>query len=317
MKSRSRHLVMPEALPSLDYVGSALGDTVEGLRRGMAAMMAAMPAPDETSVRTEDRQISGLNGAPDIALRIYWPTSAQPPFAVHLDIHGGGFVTGDLGTDGQICHDLCRAAGCAIVSVDYRLAPEVRHPGALDDCHAALLWIAAEGATLGLDPTRITIGGESAGGGHAAALAIRARDRGGPKILLQLLGQPMLDDRTGSATPLHPYGGEYVWTNALNRMGWTALLGVEAGSDAVPADAVPARVEDLAGLPPVFMVIGALDLFLDETIDYARRLIRAGVPTELHVLPGMFHGAAPLVPDAPLSRAYFELQYAALRRALS
>lgn len=313
--SRSQHLVMPEAQALLAMFGSAMdGGGVQAMRDGMAAMMAAMPPPDDQGVAVSDRTIPGLNGAPDIPIRIYVPAWLEAPYPIHLDIHGGGFIAGDLETDRQICRDICKAVGCAIVSVDYRLAPETTWPGALDDCYAALLWIAREGAGQGFDTARLTIGGESAGGGHAAALAIRARDEGGPKILLQLLGQPMLDDRTCVAEP-HPFTGEYVWTHALNGLGWRSLLGVEPGSDAVPAGAVPARCADLAGLPPACIVIGALDLFLEEDIEYARRLIRAGVPTELHVLPGMFHGAASLVPDAALSRTYFEVQHAALRRA--
>jgi triacylglycerol lipase len=146
-------------------------------------------------------------------------------------------------------------------------------------------------------------------------LAMWARERGGPRILLQLLGQPMLDDRTGSTSEPHPYTGEFVWTPQLNRLGWTSLLGVEAGSSAVPAKAVLARAENLEGLPPTFIIVGALDLFVEESIEYARRLIRAGVPTELHVLPGGFHGSAAMAPEAPLSLAYVQLQYEALRRA--
>jgi triacylglycerol lipase len=207
--------------------------------------------------------------------------------------------------------------GCAVVSIDYRLAPEVQYPGALDDCYGVLEWVAREGQSINLDGGRITVGGESAGAGHTAALAIRARDRHGPRILLQMLGQAMLDDRTGSTSEPHPYTGEFVWTASLNRLGWSSLLGVKAGSDAVQASSVPARVPDLANLPSTFMVIGALDLFIEENLEYARRLIRAGVPTELHVIPGGFHGSASLVPQAPESQAYLQLQFAALKRAFA
>lgn len=315
--SRSQHLVMPEAQSMLAMFASAMdGGGVAEMRAGMAGMMAAMPAPTDEGVSVSDRTIRGLNGAPDIPIRIYLPTGVAAPFPIHLDIHGGGFIAGDLETDRQICRDIVRGAGCAVVSVDYRLAPETTWPGSSDDCYAALLWIAEEGPALGFDTGRLTIGGESAGGGHAAALAIRARDEGGPAIRLQLLGQPMLDDRTCVAEP-HPYNGEYVWTHSLNKLGWGSLLGVAPGSDAVPAGAVPARCTDLAGLPPTFIIVGALDLFAEEDMEYARRLMRAGVPTELHVLPGMFHGAASVVPDAALSKAYFEMQFAALRRAVA
>ncbi len=315
--SRSQHLVMPEAQSMLAMFESAMdGGGVPEMRAGMAAMMAMMPLPKDEGVVVSDRTIKGLNGAPDVSIRIYIPSWLKAPYPIHLDIHGGGYIAGDLETDRQICRDIVKGADCAVVSVDYRLAPETTWPGSSDDCYAALLWIAEEGKALGFDTGKLTIGGESAGGGHAAALAIRARDEGGPAIRLQLLGQPMLDDRTCAAEP-HPFTGEYVWTHALNRLGWGSLLGVEPGSGAVPAGAVPSRCADLAGLPPTFIIVGALDLFVEEDIEYARRLMRAGVPTELHVLPGMFHGAASVVPDAALSKAYFEMQFAALRRAVA
>jgi acetyl esterase/lipase len=315
--SRSQHLVMPEAQSMLAMFASAMdAGGVPEMRAGMAAMMAAMPPPGDEGVIVSDRTIKGLNGAPDIPIRIYIPSDAQAPFPIHLDIHGGGYIAGDLETDRQICRDIVRGAGCAVVSVDYRLAPETTWQGSSDDNYAALLWVVQDGPALGFDINKLTIGGESAGGGHAAALAIRARDEGGPKIRLQLLGQPMLDDRTCAAEP-HPFTGEYVWTHQLNKLGWGSLLGVEPGSDAVPAGAVPSRCADLAGLPPTFIIVGALDLFVEEDIEYARRLMRAGIPTELHVLPGMFHGAASVVPDAALSKAYFEMQFAALKRAVA
>jgi triacylglycerol lipase len=316
--SRSRHLVMREAHALLDSFGSALNaENVAGLRAMMKAMIEAMPPPAEDGVKIEERRIPGPAGAPQVRVLVYTPPGLTGPLPVHLDIHGGGYIAGSADIDGVLCRQMCVAAGCAVVSVDYRLAPEVRYPGALEDCYAALQWVHREGAALGFDTARISCGGESAGGGHCAALAILVRERGGPKILLQLLGQPMLDDRTGSASEPHPYTGEFVWTADLNRIGWAALLGVEAGSAAVPARAVPARVEDLSGLPPAFIVVGALDLFVEEAIEYARRLMRAGVPTELHVLPGAFHGSASIVPGAPVSVAYFQLQYRALKHAFS
>jgi acetyl esterase/lipase len=315
---RSRHLVMREAHALLDMYGSALNaENVEGLRAMMKTMIESMPPPPADGVRVEERRIPGPAGAPDVRVLIFTPPGIAGPLPVHLDIHGGGYIAGSADIDNVLCRQLCTAVSCAVVSVDYRLAPEVQYPGALEDCYAALQWLHRQGAALGFDTTRMTIGGESAGGGHGAAMAILIRDRGGPKVLLQLLGQPMLDDRTGSTSEPHPYTGEFVWTPHLNRIGWTSLLGVEAGSAAVPAGAVAARVEDLSGLAPAFVVVGALDLFVEEAIEYARRLMRAGVPTELHVLPGAFHGSASIVPDALVSVAYFRLQYEALKRAFA
>jgi triacylglycerol lipase len=205
---------------------------------------------------------------------------------------------------------------CVVVSVDYRLAPETRHPGALEDCYAALEWVYRRAAELGVDRTRIAIGGESAGGGLAAALAILARDRGEVPVCFQLLDAPMLDDRTGSASEAHPFCGKFVWTPASNRFGWRALLGVEPGGADVPAGAVPARTLDLSGLPATCITVGSLDLFLEEILEYTRRLSRAGVVTELHVIPGAYHGFPMAGASAPQVRQWLQLRADALARAL-
>ena len=170
---------------------------------------------------------------------------------------------------------------------------------------------------LGVDRKRIAVGGESAGGGHAAMLAIAARDRKEIPLAFQLLIYPMLDDRTGSTRPVPRHIGAFVWTAESNRFGWTSLLGIPAGSPRVPPGSVPARVENLAGLPPAFIVTGAIDLFVDEDIEYARRLVAAGVPTELHVVPGAYHGYDLLVPNAKVSARFADYWTTALRRALA
>jgi acetyl esterase/lipase len=168
-----------------------------------------------------------------------------------------------------------------------------------------------------VDHKRIAIGGESAGGGHAAMLAIAARDRKEIPIMFQLLIYPMLDDRTGSSRPVPPHIGEFIWTAHSNIFGWSSLLGLPAGSEKVPAGAVPARVENLSGLPPTFIVVGAIDLFIDEDIEYARRLLAAGIPTELHVIPGAYHGFDLLVPNAKVTTRFTEYWTTALRRAFA
>jgi triacylglycerol lipase len=183
---------------------------------------------------------------------------------------------------------LAEALGCVIVSVDYRLAPETAFPGAIEDCYAGLTWTVAHAAELNIDTARLGVMGESAGGGLAAALALLARDRGEIALAFQVLTYPMLDDRTCTRAP-HPYAGEFLWTPRNNRYGWRALLGEEPGGPKVSPYAAPARADDLSGLPPTFLMTGALDLFVDENIDYARRLVAAGVPTEFHVYPGAFH----------------------------
>jgi acetyl esterase/lipase len=201
-----------------------------------------------------------------------------------------------------------------VVSVDYRLAPETPFPGALEDNYAALKWMNLNAASLGIDPKRIAIGGESAGGGHAAMLAIAAQDRGEYALAFQLLIYPMLDDRTGSTKPAPEHIGHFLWNSGSNRFGWESLLGMAPGSANPPAGSVPARVKDLSGLPPTFIGVGALDLFVDEDVDYARRLIAAGVPTELLVVPGAYHGFNGLVPKASVSVRFNAQALNALKR---
>ena len=264
-----------------------------------------------------ERHIPGPSGAPDLRLVIVDPapgTKGRPAF---LHMHGGGYVTGMAGQFNPSLQAVAQNFGCLVVSVDYRLAPETHFPGSLEDNYTALRWLYKNSDELGVDRKRIAIGGESAGGGHAAQLAIAARDRREIPILFQLLIYPMLDDRTGSTRQVPPYMGQFVWNAGSNRFGWTSLLGVPAGSPAAPAGAVPARVENLAGLPPAFIGVGALDLFVDEDVEYARRLINAGVATELHVIPDAYHGFDVLVPDAAVSKRFTESWTVALRRAFA
>ena len=237
---------------------------------------------------------------------------ASKPAVLH--IHGGGYVVGSAAESRRDLQDLATTHDCVAVSVDYRLAPETRFPGSLEDNYAALRWMHANAKDLGIDVKRVAIKGESAGGGHAAALAIAARDRGELPICLQVLIYPMLDDRTGSSRQLPEQFGQFVWKASDNRFGWTSLLGVPAGSPTVPANAVPARVANLAGLPPAFIGVGSIDLFAPEDVDYAQRLMAAGVQTELHVVPGAFHGFD-FVADVALSRQFTQAWNDALRRA--
>jgi acetyl esterase/lipase len=205
-------------------------------------------------------------------------------------MHGGGFVVGSARDSIPSLQDLARTLDCVIVTVEYRLAPETRFPGALEDNYAALKWLYAHAEELGADRARIAVMGGSAGGGHAAMLAIAARDRGEVPIVFQALTYPMLDDRTGSTVHKPPQQGAVLWTPESNRFGWSSLLGVPAGSASVPAGSVPARETNLKGLPPTFIGVGSIDLFVDEDLDYAQRLLNSGVFVELVVVPGGFHG---------------------------
>lgn len=314
----TRHLVDRELIPMIDtFPGLTLTrETLPESRAFLAEMnaqaLAGMPEfPDIIGV---ERHIPGPQGAPDVRVLIYRPKHSSTPTPALLWIHGGGYVLGTADiAEGQV-KSIISMTGCTAVSVDYRLAPETPHPGPVEDCYAALKWLHTNATELGIDATRIAIGGDSAGGGLTAALALLTRDRGEVPLIYQLLIYPMLDDRTVTATDPHPHVGEYVWTPDANRFGWTALLGQEPGSPGVSPYAAAARAEKLEGLAPAFIGVGTLDLFLEEDIEYARRLIRAGVPTELHVYPGAFHGF-PMVPDAKVSQAFARDYLNALTRA--
>lgn len=312
----TRPMVAPELLAALDlFPDRPVNDAfIAAIRSGAVPPVTRGGdlSPEQAAVAMEERFVPGAPGSPDVRLLIYTPPgTATAPRPAILDIHGGGYIMGSADMGDPSNRTLVCDLGCVIVSVDYRLAPETRWPGALEDCYAALAFMHREADTLGIDRSRIALSGGSAGGGHAAALALLARDRGEYAICFQMLHAPMLDDRTAA----HPHAGEFIWTAASNRYGWTALLGVEAGGPDVPENAVPARATSLEGLPPAVIVVGALDLFVEEDMDYTRRLIRAGVPTELHVIPGAYHGYGLAGPGAPQVRLTSQLQRDALARA--
>ena len=316
----TKHLVDPELIPMLDLF-PALNLSREELPqiRAMLKEMNAQllaTAPEFPDIAVNERHIPGPQGAPDVRVLVYLPRNASTAIPALLWIHGGGYVLGNAEQVDLQMKSIVSAIGCAVVSVDYRLAPETPHPGPVEDCYAALKWLHTNASDLGADAGRIAIGGDSAGGGLAAGLALLTRDRGEVPLVLQLLIYPMLDDRTVTAADPHPHTGEYIWTADANRFGWSALLGQEPGGPEASPYAVAARAEHLEGLPPAFISVGTLDLFLEEDMEYARRLIRAGVPTELHVYPGAFHGF-PMVPDAKVTQAYTRDYLNALSRAFN
>lgn len=242
---------------------------------------------------------------PGASVRVQRPGSASGPGPALLWIHGGGYVIGNAAQDDGLCQRFSRELGITVGSVDYRLAPEHPYPAALEDCYAALLRLAE---LPEVDATRIAIGGASAGGGLAAALALLARDRGEVRPVLQVLSYPMLDDRSAALPANRDYR---LWSPSANAFGWASYLG-----DADPAVAVPARRDDLAGLAPAWLGVGSLDLFHDEDVAYARRLQEAGVPCALEVVDGAFHGFDLLTPKTGVSQAYFASQCERLRAAL-
>jgi acetyl esterase/lipase len=306
-------LVDPELLPSVKGTPplAAMTDAIlAASRKEMGRNVLPAPAPQPV-----ERNIPGLAGQPSVRVLIVDPDPAKKAKPALLHTHGGGYILGSADFFAFVAQGYAQRCGCVVVSVDYRLAPETRFPGSLDDNYAALLWLYQHADELGVDPKRIAVGGESAGGGHAAALAIRARDRKEVPVVFQLLIYPMLDDRTGSTRPVSPNVGQIAWGAEGNRFGWTALLGVPAGSALVPSGSVPSRLERLDGLAPAFIGVGSIDLFVDEDVEYARRLINAGVSTELHVAPGAYHAFDLTVPQAKVSQRFRSSIDTALRRA--
>ncbi|WEK42161.1 MAG: alpha/beta hydrolase [Candidatus Sphingomonas colombiensis] len=309
----TRHLVDPEVAALLDLWPTATltADLLPVARE----RVIPLPPSEAIGVTLERRTVPGADGAPGIGLHIYRPDGVEGPLPAIYHIHGGGYVLGAAKDLEGVHRPLVKELGCVLVSVDYRLAPETVFPGAIEDCYAGLRWLFAHTAALDIDPARVGVMGESAGGGLAAALALLTRDRGEFSLAFQHLIYPMIDDRTCSAVDPHPYVGEFIWHRANNHFGWSALLGHEPGIAGVSPYAAAARATDLAGLPPAFISTGSLDLFLEEDIEYARRLLRAGVPTELHVFPGGFHGYD-IVPSARISAATRSASRDALHRFL-
>jgi acetyl esterase/lipase len=278
-----------------------------------ARLQPTLPAFPEIEVREES--VPGPPGAPDVRVLVYAPTQQPRPCGALVWIHGGGYVLGTPDADELQQKTIVSNVGCALVSVDYRLAPEAPFPASVEDCYAALAWVHRHAGELGIDAGRIGIGGASAGGGLAAALALLARDRAEFPVVFQLLLVPMLDDRTVTTSDPHPYTGEFTWTRDKNLFGWSSLLGRAPGGADVSPYAAPARAASLERLPAAYIATGALDLFLEEDVEYARRLTRAGVPTELHVYPGAFHGFGRAA-QARVTHAYQRNYLEALGRAL-
>lgn len=280
----------------------------------LAAAQMAKASPIE-GVNSEDRYVPGPDGGPDVFVRVYQPQDRPATLPALLWIHGGGYVLGSVERDDLLAKHLAKVAQCVVASVEYRLAPEHPFPAPVEDCYAALRWLFAHSAELGVRQSRIAIGGASAGGGLAAGLALLARDRAEVNVAFQLLIYPMIDDR--NITPAsETVPDTLVWTRENNLMGWRAYLGQAPGGEGVSPYAAAARATDLRGLPPAYIPVGDLDLFLDENITYAHRLLNAGVPTELHVYPGGFHGFNGFVPQADISRRFNAERDNVLKRAL-
>ncbi len=272
--------------PSLPLTANSLAQR----RADSLQLLGVVPAPDLPDITVDEVRVDSAFGAAPIRVLTYRPVRSDRPLPTVLHIHGGGFVMGTPEMKDVENRLLASELGCAIYSVDYRLAPEAPHPAPLEDIYSVFTWLHATAGHLGLDPARIGIKGESGGGGLAAAAALYARDQAGPKFAFQQLIYPMIDDRTAVRTDLHPQVGEFVWTQKNNYFGWQSLLGREPGSADVSPYAAASRAADVSGLPPTYISVGGLDLFLEENMAYADRLSRAGVPVEFHMYPRAYHG---------------------------
>jgi acetyl esterase/lipase len=314
----ARDLIDPEMRVPLDAQNAALPggfnsipDIVE--RRAMAEQLsAARRPPPNPAVAIEERTVPGPAGAPDVTLRIYRPVSGSSPRPGIYFIHGGGMILGSARRDDGIASMFCEQLGATVVSVEYRLAPENPHPAHVEDCYAGLEWTARHADELDIDLGRLAIYGASAGGGLVIATALMARDKGYPAVTFQMPIYPMIDNRheTPSSHEITDVG---VWDRDGNIEAWAWYLGDGKADDY----AVPALAENLAGLPPAYIDVGTVDLFRDEDIAFAMRLMTAGVPVELHVWPGAYHGAENLAPEAELSRRIWAARVEAMRRALA
>ena len=313
-----RELIDPEVRVPLDQLLAAMPGGFNAVpdivqrRATVEAMLSGIEVPDNPNVSKEDRTIPGPEGEPDITVRVYRPVNATGELPGIYFIHGGGMILGSVEGEDATATLICDQTNALVVSVEYRLSPEHPHPAPVEDCYAGLVWMAKNATELGFDPDRLAIYGASAGGGLTIATALLARDRGRPALTFMMPIYPMIDDTntTASSDEIVDIG---IWDRAGNIEAWAWYLGGK------PADqyAAPARASDLTGLPPAFIDVGTVDLFRDEDIAFAQRLMAAGVPTELHVHPGSYHAAETFAADAALSRRIWSMRLDALRRALS
>ena len=308
----TKHLLDPQLHALLDLMPPfELTDDLLPALRNNPALAVELGDPSQVGVTREEVHASGRAG-PDVRALLYKPSEKAASGAGYLHVHGGGYVMGKPEMSDPVNLEICARLGVVVLSVDYRVAPEHPIPAPLDDCYAGLAWLHEHAPALGVDRERIGIGGESAGGGLAAALAIKARDAGEFAICHKHLTYPMLDDRTGTPEqPGDPLVGEFIWTRQSNQYGWRSYLGEALAM----APQVPARLKDFAGLPATWMATAALDLFRDENVEYAHKLMRAGVKTELISYPAACHGFQ-ILPGTDIGARYARDHLDALARGL-
>jgi acetyl esterase/lipase len=307
----TRHLVDPELLPLIDSFPpmDLSDDALPAIRVGMNALLSSQPLPD---LPVKCRELHIPSGEADRMIRCLaiQPVALPDNAPAILHFHGGGHVIGAPEMNQPQLMQWATELNCFVLSVDYRLAPETPFPGPMEDAYAALQWLNKTAAELGIDPAHIAVSGESAGGAMAACLCLMARDRGEYAIAFQHLEMPRLDDRLPE--PPNPSTGEFIWRAENSLYCREAYLGENSASPYGSA----ARATDLSGLPVAYIMVGALDLFVDECLAYAGRLIRAGVATELKVYPGCFHGFR-MAKEADISQRATADSLDALRRAFA
>jgi acetyl esterase/lipase len=289
---------------------------------GMRAMVAAMvagakaQAPSIPGVEAIDLKAPGPKGAPPVGVRFYRPKDARDALPVVVWMHPGGWVLGSLELEDLMAREVVKNVRCAVISVEYRLAPEHPYPAALEDCYAVVKWVATDGKKNGIDARAIAVGGSSAGANLAAGVALLARDRGEVPLRFQMLIYPALNDR--NIAQVGPDVAENLfWSRENMLMSWQAYLENRHATADVPIYAAPARARDLRGLPPAFIAVGGLDMFLDECLDYGARLTAAGVNTEVHVYPGAFHAFDAFAPLARVTQRFSADRNGALMRAFA
>lgn len=304
----------PELAAALPLLIEVDATDVAALRVLADQMTSSAASVDTTGVTVYEERVPGIDGAPDTTARVY--RAERSTGGCILDLHNGGYILGRLAFEEGRNVVVARELGVTVVSVNYRLAPEHRFPAALQDCHATLVWVAENAAALGVDPSRIVVRGASAGGGLGAALTLLVRDRGGPPIRFQFLSVPALDDRLGTDS-MTRYVDTPIWNRANACASWESYLGPGVpGSETVPALAAPARASDLSGLPPAYISLMQFDPLRDEGLEYARRLMAAGIQVELHIFPGTFHGST-MVENAEVTQRELTEELDILRRVLA
>jgi len=280
--------------------------------RVAAAGFAELGGPGDAVAGTEDRTVPGPAGP--IPVRVYTPTGGTSPRPALVYIHGGGWVIGDLEMVDAICRCIANRAECVVVSVDYRMAPEYKFPAPLDDCYAVVTWLAEHAAEIGVDPGRLAVGGDSAGGNLSAAIALRARDEGGPALRLQLLVYPVTDHSFDTAS--YKENGEgYLLTKDMMVWFWDHYLTKAADGDDPLAS--PLRARDLSGLPPAVVFTAEFDPLRDEGEAYAARLEAARVPVTRKRFDGQIHAFFQMLGVFPSAREAIDGAAAELKAAFA